>query len=102
MSEYDQVLYEDSATNRMHEALRLFHEICQSKWFTYTAIILFLNKRSIHHCFTLVIRIGSDLFAEKLRGGKSIKIAFKDYTGSNSFEVLLLSCSSLLLSHRPV
>jgi len=72
MSEYDQVLYEDSATNRMHEALRLFHEICQSKWFTYTAIILFLNK--------------SDLFAEKLRAGKSIKIAFKDYTGSNSFE----------------
>jgi len=72
MSEFDQVLYEDGTTNRMHEALKLFHEICQSKWFTYTAIILFLNK--------------SDLFAEKIQAGKSIKQAFKDYTGKDTFE----------------
>jgi len=72
MSEFDQVLYEDGVTNRMHEALRLFHEICQSKWFTYTAIILFLNK--------------SDLFAEKIRAGKSIKLAFKEYGGKDTFE----------------
>jgi len=72
LSEYDQVLYEDNVTNRMHEALKLFHEICQSKWFTYTAMILFLNK--------------SDLFAEKVKSGKSIKIAFPDYSGAGTFE----------------
>jgi len=72
LSEFDQVLYEDNVTNRMHEALKLFHEICQSKWFTYTAMILFLNK--------------SDLFAEKIKAGKSIKIAFPDYNGNGSFE----------------
>jgi len=72
LSEFDQVLYEDNVTNRMHEALKLFHEICQSKWFTYTAMILFLNK--------------SDLFAEKIKAGKAIKIAFPDYNGNGSFE----------------
>jgi len=72
LSEYDQVLYEDNVTNRMHEALKLFHEICQSKWFTYTAMILFLNK--------------SDLFADKVKAGKSIKIAFPDYNGAGTFE----------------
>jgi GTPase SAR1 family protein len=72
ISEFDQVLYEDNKTNRMAEALKLFHEICQSKWFSKTALILFLNK--------------SDIFAEKLKGGKSIKIAYPEYTGPNSFK----------------
>ncbi|CAF4516395.1 unnamed protein product, partial [Didymodactylos carnosus] len=43
LSEYDQVLYEDESTNRMHESLRLFDSICNNKWFVYTGIILFLN-----------------------------------------------------------
>jgi len=72
LSEYDQVLYEDNVTNRMHEALKLFHEICQSKWFVYTAMILFLNK--------------SDLFADKIKTGKTIKIAFPDYDGPTVYE----------------
>ena len=33
LSEYDQVLYEDESTNRMHESLRLFDSICNNKWF---------------------------------------------------------------------
>jgi guanine nucleotide-binding protein G(o) subunit alpha len=32
LSEYDQVLYEDESTNRMHESLRLFDSICNNKW----------------------------------------------------------------------
>ena len=52
VSEYNQVLYEDSSMNRIDEALVLFEEICNSKWFKNTSMILFLNKR--------------DLFAEKL------------------------------------
>jgi len=72
LSAFDQTLYEDNTTNRMHEALKLFHEICQSKWFTQTAMILFLNK--------------DDLFREKIKQGKSIKIAFDDYTGATEYE----------------
>jgi len=52
ISEYNQVLYEDNSMGRIEEALLLFEEICNSKWFKQTSMILFLNKR--------------DLFAEKL------------------------------------
>lgn len=52
IAEYDQVLYEDETTNRMVEALSLFDEICNSRWFRDTSMILFLNMR--------------DLFEEKL------------------------------------
>eukprot|EP01123_Difflugia_compressa_P004066 TRINITY_DN1540_c0_g1_i1.p1 TRINITY_DN1540_c0_g1~~TRINITY_DN1540_c0_g1_i1.p1 ORF type:complete len:354 (+),score=51.71 TRINITY_DN1540_c0_g1_i1:59-1120(+) len=72
ISAFDQTLYEDNVTNRLHEALKLFHEICKSKWFSNTAMILFLNKE--------------DLFRAKLASGKSIKVAFPDYDGPNDFE----------------
>jgi len=52
INEYDQVLYEDNKVNRMDEAVILFDEICNSKWFVNTSMILFLNKQ--------------DLFREKL------------------------------------
>lgn len=52
ISEYNQVLFEDPLMNRMDEAVILFDEICNSKWFKKTAMILFLNK--------------VDLFKEKL------------------------------------
>jgi guanine nucleotide-binding protein G(i) subunit alpha len=52
MNEYDQALYEDNKVNRMDEAVILFEEICNSKWFVKTSMILFLNKK--------------DLFREKL------------------------------------
>jgi hypothetical protein len=42
LSEYDQVLYEDESTNRMHESLRLFDSICNNKWF----VFLFLRGNS--------------------------------------------------------
>eukprot|EP01083_Nonionella_stella_P215943 776793_1 len=66
MSEYDQVLYEDENTNRMEEALSLFDEICNSRWFSNTSVILFLNKQ--------------DLFLEKIQR-VPITTYFKDYTG---------------------
>lgn len=52
ISEYNQVLYEDNSMNRITEALILFEEIANSKWFKQTSVILYLNKR--------------DLFAEKI------------------------------------
>jgi len=71
ISSYDQALQEDTTTNRMQESLKLFHEICQSKWFTTTAIILFLNK--------------DDIFRAKIKAKKSISIAFSEYTGPTEY-----------------
>mmetsp|Transcript_11054 Transcript_11054/g.16482 ORF Transcript_11054/g.16482 Transcript_11054/m.16482 type:complete len:355 (-) Transcript_11054:140-1204(-) len=53
VSEYDQVLFEDSQTNRIDEALNLFQETCNNKCFKDSSIILYLNKR--------------DLFEEKVK-----------------------------------
>lgn len=47
LSEYDQVLFEDETQNRMDEALQLFDQIINSKWFKQTSCILFLNKRDL-------------------------------------------------------
>lgn len=54
LSEYDQVLFEDASTNRMIEAITLFKEICNNKFFANSSMLLFLNKK--------------DLFADKVRG----------------------------------
>merc|ERR1712048_1408681 len=47
LSEYDQVLFEDETQNRMEEALQLFEQIVNSKWFRSTSMILFLNKKDL-------------------------------------------------------
>lgn len=71
LSEYDLKLEEDGETNRMHESLNLFGQICNSKWFVNTSMILFLNKK--------------DLFEEKLKHSP-LTIAFEDYTGSSNWQ----------------
>jgi len=71
ISAYDQTLYEDETTNRMVEALNLFEEICNSRWFRDTSMVLFLNK--------------SDLFAEKIKK-VPLTVCFPDFTGENNFE----------------
>jgi hypothetical protein len=73
LSEYDLVLYEDETMNRMEETLNLFDEICNSRWFRETSIILFLNKR--------------DVFAEKITKVplKACPV-FSEYNGANTYE----------------
>jgi guanine nucleotide-binding protein G(i) subunit alpha len=71
ISEYDQVLYEDENTNRMVEALNLFEEICNSRWFRETSMILFLNKR--------------DLFEDKIKV-VSLRTCFECYDGPNTYQ----------------
>lgn len=71
LSEYDLKLYEDDTTNRMQESLKLFKEICNTKWFSNTAMILFLNKR--------------DIFADKITKSP-ITACFKDYDGPSTYE----------------
>jgi len=46
-SEYDQALFEDAKVNRLQEAITLFGDTCNSKWFINTPIILFLNKKDL-------------------------------------------------------
>ena len=71
LSEYDLKLQEDDTTNRMMESLKLFKEICNSKWFTDTSMILFLNKK--------------DLFAEKIKK-VDLKTAFPEYSGGLDYQ----------------
>ncbi|KAH7053820.1 guanine nucleotide-binding protein alpha-3 subunit [Linnemannia elongata] len=66
LSEYDQVLLEESGQNRMAESLVLFESVINSRWFLRTSIILFMNK--------------IDLFAAKLSKIPLEKF-FTDYTG---------------------
>ena len=103
ISEYDQKLFEDGATNRMVEALELFEEVraraCSSplarsrdpthalsracaraaqivgnRCFMRSTIILFLNKR--------------DLFAEKIKKHPIASIErFNDFTGGDDFDL---------------
>jgi len=47
ISEYDQFLFEDRSKNRLEEALELFEEICNSRWFVSSSIMLFLNKKDL-------------------------------------------------------
>jgi len=71
ISEYDQVLYEDETTNRIYEALDLFDEICNSRWFRETSVILFLNKR--------------DLFLEKIKL-VPLTVCFPEFSGTPNDE----------------
>jgi len=69
ISEYDLKLYEDNETNRMHESLQLFKELCSTKWFQSTAFILFLNKK--------------DIFEEKIKR-VPLTVCFPEYVGNSS------------------
>jgi GTPase SAR1 family protein len=71
ISEYDQVIAEDGKTNRMIEAVNLFSEICNSRWFGKVDMVLFLNKE--------------DLFKEKI-AKIDMNVCFKEYTGGLNYD----------------
>ena len=71
LSEYDQVLLEESSQNRMAESLVLFDSIINSRWFARTSVVLFLNK--------------IDVFTEKLPYSP-LENYFPDYTGGNDIK----------------
>ena len=41
--------FEDDVTNRLEEAITVFDNVCNSKWFETTPIILLLNKKDLFH-----------------------------------------------------
>jgi len=87
ISEYDQMLYEDEHTNRMTEALNLFDEICNSRWFKDTAMILFLNKR--------------DLFQSKL-AKVPLTVWLPDYSGPNTYDACVAFLTALFTEKNKV
>lgn len=68
LSEYDQVLLEDSQQNRMAESLVLFESVVNSRWFTRTSVVLLLNK--------------IDIFRQKIPK-HPLADYFPEYTGGN-------------------
>lgn len=57
LSEYDQMLFEDATTNRMVEAVGLFQEICNNRYFATSSMILFLNKKDLFEDKVLVVGV---------------------------------------------
>lgn len=68
VSEFNQLLYEDSTTNRMAEAQTLFESVANSRWFSNSSILLFLNK--------------IDLLEDKLKADRVAEY-FEDFDGPN-------------------
>lgn len=73
LSEYNQTVPEDDSVNRMKEALDVWQQVCNNKYFKNVSMILFLNK--------------VDLFREKLIN-VGLNTCFDDYTGK-SFDAAL-------------
>lgn len=87
MSEYDQKLQEDDQTNRMMEALKLFKDICISKWFKETAIILFLNKK--------------DIFEKKIEK-VPLTLVFENYKGGSKYAEASEYIEQQFLKQNPI
>jgi len=87
ISEYDQKLFEDESVNRITESLQLFEEICNSRWFKKTSMVLFLNK--------------CDLFAEKI-AKKPISMIYHDYKGALTYEAQAKFIRQLFLRRNRV
>lgn len=69
LSEYDQVLLEENSQNRLEESLTLFDSVVNSRWFSRTSVVLFLNK--------------IDVFASKL-SYSPLEKHFPDYNGGDN------------------
>ena len=83
LSEFDQVLYEDESQNRMCEALDLFKQISNSKWFAETAMILFLNKNDLFEIKLAKLTARNETMAQYCTVEKGFREA---YTGSNDYQ----------------
>ena len=60
-------MFEDEKKNAMHESIELFDEICNSRWFRRTEMIVFLNKE--------------DLFRQRIRNGETLDLCFSSDAG---------------------
>ncbi|TIB34974.1 hypothetical protein E3P85_00683 [Wallemia ichthyophaga] len=75
ISEYDQVLLEESGQNRMQESLVLFESVINSRWFLRTSIILFMNKIDVFSA--KITRIPLERYFPEYSGGADLNKAAK-------------------------
>ncbi|KAG2381587.1 hypothetical protein C9374_005971 [Naegleria lovaniensis] len=71
LNDFDMMLEEDKNTNRMHESMLLFREVCDLECFKEIPIIILFNK--------------DDLFREKIQQS-DLRVAFSDYSGGHQYE----------------
>mmetsp|Transcript_4470 Transcript_4470/g.7645 ORF Transcript_4470/g.7645 Transcript_4470/m.7645 type:complete len:355 (+) Transcript_4470:227-1291(+) len=79
LSEYDQMLFEDSSKNRLSESLELFEEVSNNEWFKDSAILLFLNKTDLFeekYCNQKVPLNKSGLFEDAPSGNDDLPGAY--------------------------
>lgn len=74
LSEYDQMLEEDTQTPRMTESITLYKDICNDRLFKKKTFIIFYNK--------------DDLFKEKIQK-IDLKVAFPEYEGGKNYDKAL-------------
>lgn len=91
LSGYNQVLFEDSSCNRMHESLSLFADIVKNPIFKKTPIFIFLNKK--------------DLFEEMIPK-TSLKVCFPEYDGPDgqvlpAVEYIKKKYEAIMAEHCP-
>ncbi|CEP13691.1 hypothetical protein [Parasitella parasitica] len=75
LSEYDQVLLEETRQNRMLESIALFESVVNSRWFLHTSIMLFLNKVDLFKA--KVARVPLERYFPDYGGGSDINKAVK-------------------------
>jgi guanine nucleotide-binding protein G(i) subunit alpha len=78
ISDYDQPLFDDTAMIRMEESMHMFEEICTSKWFKNTSIMLLFNKRDLFEKKILKISLSS--YFPNYEGGHNVEAAVKFMT----------------------
>lgn len=62
LNHYCEILFEEDAKNAMWEALDLFHDILDGKWFRHSTVVIFLNRQ--------------DLFRQSILEGHQLKDCF--------------------------
>jgi GTPase SAR1 family protein len=72
---YNQVLFEDSGKNRMHESLELFNKVTYNKIFQQTPIFLFLNKKDLFE--QMIKEVDMNVTFPEYKGGKDLKNALE-------------------------
>jgi len=72
---FNQVLFEDSGKNRMHESLELFNKVTYNKIFAGTPIFLFLNKKDLFE--TMIKETDMSVCFPEYKGGKDLNNALE-------------------------
>jgi len=72
---YNQVLFEDSTKNRMHESLELFNKVTYNKIFENTPVFLFLNKKDLFEA--MIKETDMNVAFPEYKGGKDLNNALE-------------------------